>query len=183
MSVSKFLCWVVGRGAVLLPALAVAAPPLDHVSLEGGTNSKIRMLRVAVQSDWLEPVASFEHLLLTGQWDASLAYWRATSYRNTPGQKQNIAGIGVSPVLRLQGRGGKGWYAEAGIGVYLLSDYYDNDGNKLSTRFQFGDQIGLGYVFSNKWDAGLKLQHFSNGSLKRPNNGVNFFLVKVSRPF
>ncbi|WP_229458857.1 acyloxyacyl hydrolase [Massilia glaciei] len=187
MSVSKFLCRVLcsflGAGGLgLLPALAMAAPQLDHISLEAGTNSKIRMLRVAVQAHWHDPVATFERMRLTGHWDTSLAYWRATQYRDTPGQKQNITGIGISPVLRLRGKGGTGWYAEAGIGIYLLSRHYDNDGNKLSTRLQFGEQIGFGYVFSNKWEAGLKIQHFSNGSLKRPNNGVNFLLVKVSRP-
>ena len=77
----------------------------------------------------------------------------------------------------------RGWYAEAGVGLNLLSKLYDNDSNRLSTAFQFGDHLGVGYVFANQWDVGMKVQHFSNGGYKEPNSGVNFLVLKASRRF
>jgi lipid A 3-O-deacylase len=35
----------------------------------------------------------------------------------------------------------------------------------------------------NNLDLGLKLQHFSNGGIKDPNDGVNFAVVRISYPF
>jgi len=64
----------------------------------------------------------------------------------------------------------------------LLSELYDNNDRKLSTAFQFGDHVGIGYVFQNNLDLGLKVQHFSNGSIKQPNQGINFGVVRVSYP-
>ncbi len=64
-----------------------------------------------------------------------------------------------------------------------VSELYNNDNNKLSTAFQFGDHLGAGYVFNNGWELGMKLQHFSNGGIKKPNSGVNFITVKLARPF
>jgi hypothetical protein len=38
-------------------------------------------------------------------------------------------------------------------------------------------------VFSNGLDVGLKLQHFSNGGIKKPNSGANFAVLRVAYPF
>ena len=70
-----------------------------------------------------------------------------------------------------------------GIGTHLLSELYDNGGRQLSTAFQFGDHIGVGYVTADGMDIGLLIQHFSNGSIKQPNDGVNFAVVRMAYPF
>jgi len=67
--------------------------------------------------------------------------------------------------------------------VHMLSKLYNNSDNRLGTHFQFGDHIGMGYVFDNKWEAGVKLQHFSNGGYKKPNSGVNYLELKVAYHF
>ena len=41
----------------------------------------------------------------------------------------------------------------------------------------------MGYVLANGWDIGAKIQHFSNGGYKKPNSGVNFFVVKAGYHF
>jgi hypothetical protein len=55
--------------------------------------------------------------------------------------------------------------------------------NGLSTHFQFGDHIGLGYVFSDAFELGLRLQHFSNGGYQEPNDGVNFVVLRARYRF
>jgi lipid A 3-O-deacylase len=91
--------------------------------------------------------------------------------------------IGITPVLRYQRNDGHGWYGEVGIGLHLLSDDYNNNGRELSTHFQFGDHIGAGYVFPQGLEIGLGYQHFSNGSIKKPNDGVNFTVLRLAYPF
>jgi hypothetical protein len=154
-----------------------------NVSVEVGSWEKVRMVRVGVQGKLPYRFLEGDGKHLSTHWDATLACWRATRHQNLPGQRQHIADIGFTPVLRYMSDDGRGWYAEGGIGVHLLSQLYDNNEKKLSTSFQFGDHLGAGYVFANGWDLGFKIQHFSNGSIKKPNDGVNFLVVKLARPF
>lgn len=168
--------------AVSSPALA-ALPAVDTASLEVGTTSKARIVRFGVQSQWDKKWFVSNGTHLSGYWDLSLAQWRGTQHRNIPGETQNITNVGFTPVFRFQADDKLGWYAEGGIGLNLLSKRYDNDDDQLSTHLQFGDHIGAGYVFSSGWDVGLKIQHFSNGSYKKPNDGVNFLILKAARPF
>lgn len=167
---------------MLLPRLAAAAT-VDGISLEAGGGAKVQMLRVAVQKYWTRKYFQSNGTHIGAYWDFSLAQWRGNAYKDVDGQHQNITNIGVTPVLRFQSDSLKGWYVEGGIGFNLLSERYDNDSNFLSTNYQFGDHVGVGYVFDNKWELGMKLQHFSNGGFKKPNSGVNFLLVKLARPF
>lgn len=170
--------------AALASSPAMAADPMfDSASLEFGTTSKARMVRLGVQSQWEKQWFVSNGTHLSGYWDLSLAQWRASAHRNIPGEHQNITNLGFTPVFRFQADNKLGWYAEGGIGLNLLSKRYDNDGSELSTHLQFGDHVGAGYVFANRWDVGMKIQHFSNGGYKKPNGGVNFLILKAARPF
>ena len=156
---------------------------LDSASFEFGTGKKVRLVRVAVQSDWDARWFASNGRHVGGYWDVSAAYWRGTAYRNVPGQRQTIGVVGITPVFRYQRDEKLGWYVEGGIGANLFSELYNNDDNRLSTAFQFGDHLGVGYVTDNKWDLGLKIQHYSNASIKRPNSGVNFIIASARYSF
>jgi opacity protein-like surface antigen len=172
--------------AVALIAVSPAAAAdtvFDSASVEAGSGSKLRMIRVGAQSQWEKQWFVSNGTHLSGYWDLSLAQWRASAYRNVPGQHQNISNLGFTPVFRFQADDKQGWYAEGGIGLNLLSKRYDNDGHQLSTNFQFGDHLGAGYVFENRWELGMKVQHFSNGGYKKPNSGANFVILKAARRF
>lgn len=156
---------------------------VDSVALEVGTGSKVQMVRISAQSDWSTRWFASNGNHLSGYWDANLAQWRGNAYQNKSGQHQNITVINLTPVFRYQADDKRGWYAEAGVGVSLLSELYDNDDNRLSTNFQFGDHIGAGYVFDNKWEIGAKIQHYSNGGYKKPNSGVNWLAIKAAYHF
>lgn len=172
-----------------LVAAVVAAPALaadfkfDTASLEFGTTSKARIVRLGLQSQWDKKWFASNGTHVSGYWDLSLAQWRGSAYRGIHGDDLDITNIGFTPVFRFQADNKLGWYAEGGIGLNLLSKRYDNDNKQLSTNFQFGDHIGAGYVLANGWDVGMKIQHFSNGGYKKPNDGVNFLLLKAARAF
>lgn len=165
--------------AAAMPAASFA---VDGVSLEAGTGDKVQMVRGGIQWDWQKRWWQSNGTHIGGYWDATLAQWRGTRFENRDA-RQNITVIGITPVLRFQRDTLKGVYAEAGIGAHLMSELYDNNGDRLSTSFQFGDHVAVGYVFNNNLDLGLKLQHFSNGSIKKPNNGVNFVILRLQHRF
>jgi lipid A 3-O-deacylase len=170
-------------GALAAMLIALPCLAIDAASIELGGGDEVRMVRLGVQSHWQKRWFQSNGTHLGGYWNATIGHWRGNAYRHVYGQHQNIGSIGLTPVLRFQSDHLTGWYAEAGIGANLLSRLYENNGDHLSTRFQFNDHVGAGYVFKNGWDVGIKFEHFSNGGIKKPNSGVNFVLFKVARPF
>ena len=174
-------------GAALAAALFAQAGHaadgiIDSASFEVGTNPQQRMARVAVQSDWDQRWFASNGRHLGGYWEANLAWWRLNAYRNVRGQDKNIAVLGLTPVFRYQNDSKLGWYAEVGIGVNVFSDLYKNEDKELSTAFQFGDHLGIGYTTA-KWDFGVKYQHYSNASIKSPNAGSNWIVAKAAYRF
>ena len=140
------------------------------------------MARVGLQWDWGKRWLPVNGAHLGGYWDLTVSQWRGNHYQGVSGRHQNLTVVGITPVFRWQQDSKKGFYVEAGIGANLFSERYDNNGRTFSTRFQFGDHLGIGYVFNNKFDLGLKVQHFSNASIKKPNPGENFIILKASYP-
>lgn len=167
-------------------AVIAIAPPgahaVDSVSAAFATGNSTKMARAGMQWKWDSKWWQSNGTHITGYWDLTFAYWRLERYQNM-NRNKHIADVGFTPVFRWQSDKLTGWYGEAGIGAHLLSEVYDNAGRRLSTAFQFGDHIGIGYVFGNGTDLGLLYQHFSNGSIKKPNNGVNFTMVRFTYPF
>ena len=156
---------------------------VDSVSVDVGAGENVQMIRFNAAKDWDVKWFQSNGTNLSGYWEASAGYWKEKQYRNIPGNKENLFDVGFTPVFRFQNDNKKGMYYEAGIGVHLFSELYNNDDNRLSTAFQFGDHIGMGYVLQNNWEIGLKLQHFSNGGIKKPNSGVNFVELKAAYHF
>jgi hypothetical protein len=174
--------------AALLAANAAFAADgqlVDGVYGEAATASKIRMARVGVTKDWNPDWSWFDsgNTHLTGYWDASAGYWQGRQYNNVPGDKQHIGDIGFTPVLRFENKSKLGLYAELGIGAHVMTKTYNNNDDRLSTAFQFGDHIGVGYVFNKNWEVAVKMQHFSNASIKKPNSGVDYGVVKLAYRF
>lgn len=180
---SQFVGKLVTAALVGTASGAAMAQGLRSASVEVGAGESVGMVRLSVQGAlpyrWFE--GDGKHLRT--YWDASLGHWRGTRFNNVAGARQPINDIGFTPVLRYMADSGRGWYVEGGIGVHLLSQLYNNNENKLSTAFQFGDHLGGGYVYANGWDLGVRLQHYSNGSVKKPNDGENFVVLRLGRPF
>jgi len=182
--------YVLGKGllsriatGLTILGVSMSVHAADSASLELGAGDKVQFARVGVQWDWNKKWFQSNGTHISGYWDASLAQLRATKYRDDPNQTQHITMIGLTPMFRYERDSKTGFYAEGGIGAHLMSELYDNNGDRLSTAFQFGDQVGVGYVFQNKLDVGFKLLHFSNGGIKNPNSGINLAVLRASYPF
>lgn len=165
-------------------AMAPSAFALDSVSFEFGGGDNTQLVRIGLQSQWHQKWWQSNGTHVGGYWDMTFSQWRWTSAQGAIRTDQNLYDVGITPVLRLQSDSQKGFYAEAGIGAHLLSsDYFVPSGQRFSTRFQFGDHFGLGYVMQNGVDLSLKIQHFSNGGIKQPNPGVLFGILKLGYAF
>lgn len=177
--------WIIA--SVMLVATTVAQA-VDGVSIEGGRSFSSRnddtdMVRVGVQWDW--DVKWFEHAswYLTGYWDLSLGYWSNDDRLDD----HDVIDLGFTPTFRLRSSATSGFipYVELAVGAHYLSDKDISDQRKFSTNFQFGDHIGLGFMFGDKgqYDLSYRLQHLSNASIDSPNPGINFNQVRFQYHF
>lgn len=172
---------ILAAASLALVSLPMTVHAADSYSLVAGSGNKTDMARVAAQWKWKSRWGESDGAHIGGYWDLNLAHWRGHRHRGIDGHRQDLTVAGITPVFRLQNDDLQGWYAEAGIGLHLVSGLYDNNDRQLSTKFQFGDHIGIGYVV-NKLDIGLQFQHFSNASIRQPNDGVNFLNLRLAYP-
>ncbi len=156
---------------------------VDGVSFEVGVGEHVQLYRVGFQWDWNKDwfrTAGGYHL--NGYWDLNVGWWHGSRY-NDGHESQNLGVIGITPVFRWENASKKGPDVEAGIGASFFSENYNNNGNKMGTSFEFADHIGVGYVFNNNFDLGLRVQHYSNAGISKPNDGENFIVLRGAYRF
>lgn len=73
-------------------------------------------------------------------------------------------------------------YFEAGIGGTYFSQTTLGP-RRLSTRFQFTEWVGVGLELGDHVTLGWRYSHFSNGSIKRPNDGVDMQQIMLGVKF
>jgi lipid A 3-O-deacylase len=157
---------------VFLFAQAICACAVDSVSAEQGQGSRgVDLWRVGAQ--WNQEIAWLARKDWQLYWDASLGGW----YSETG----TVLDIGLTPVFR-HARHPRGVYFDAGIGFHMLSGSRVSRDLTLSTRFQFGDHLGIGYRFAH-YDLGMRFQHLSNAGLRNPNPGINFLQLRLQYHF
>ena len=161
---------------------ALPARAVDGVAFEIGSGDGVDMARVGVQWDWNKRWFQGANWHLGGYWDVAAGYWHRGDVR--AGEHDEIFDIGVTPVFRIQPNSLIGPYVEAAIGFHLLSHTSIGD-RRMSTAFQFGDHLGVGYRFGARgsFDLGYRFQHLSNASIKRPNPGINFHQIRLQYRF
>jgi len=184
VSAKKVLTFLAAVAALGASQASMAADGyFDSVALEGGGGEHVQVVRLSAQKNWNKNWFATSGYHLSGYWDANVAYWRANRWDDIQDNRKNLAVIGVTPVFRWEADDKLGFYGEAGIGASVFSSVYTNTHRQLSTAFEFADHIGVGYVLANKWDIGVRLQHYSNGGIKHPNGGVNLALVRAAYSF
>ena len=108
-----------------------------------------------------------------------VAQWSYIGPKND-GQTRSLLQLSAIPIFR--------WWVdtnvflEGGIGATLISKNELGPRN-LSTGFQFGDHIGLGYRLSPSSLVGWRYSHYSNASIKTPNQGLDIFQITLRSAF
>jgi hypothetical protein len=171
-------CFALCAGAAL-PCYAADAASFasDGVSFElgKGVGESAEMWRVGVTRNWSKKWLETGNWHLGGYWEAQFGQWSGAD-------KRTINDLGITPVFRFQQTelSKIAPYAEAGIGVHVITPTLLDDNRHFGGAFQFGDHVGAGLRFGpkGKYDLGMRFQHLSNGGLKKPNNGINFTQIR-----
>jgi lipid A 3-O-deacylase len=164
--------------ACALSLVAVPSVAFDQLEVEGGGGNHVAVLGLSVgTADWKRwEIADNWVLGLRGKTGIDL--WVGLDH-DTP--NKYVWDFGAYPILRLEtsDRSEHLFYVEASVGVNLLSHTRINDNRVFSTAFQFGEFIGAGVTFGewHQYSLGLRLQHVSNGDIKRPNDGLTYGAV------
>lgn len=120
---------------------------------------------------------------LTGYWDVFLSNWHAPALGDGP---RNYAQIGALYTWRYRfGEGSSPWFAEGGIGGSLMDHVYQTPDRSFSTAFQFTEVLGVGRSFGENGahELSLRVQHFSNAGIKKPNSGETFLRLRYTYHF
>ena len=116
-------------------------------------------------------------------WETSVGYWDGDVVLRKGGNDKIVA-MTTGPLFRWQFEprniNKPSVYLEIGVAASWLSDT-NISGRRLSTHFQFEDKGAVGLCFgqNQQYDMGIRVIHYSNASIKRPNNGVNMMLLSV----
>ncbi len=62
---------------------------------------------------------------------------------------------------------------------------YQTHQRRFSTQFNFRDQVGFGYEWgaAGEHDISMRLEHYSNAGIRRPNPGVNLWSLRYAHHF
>src|SRR5574337_47269 len=107
--------------------------------------------------------------------ELGVSYWQARGER----EPCCVWQLSAVPLLRWWPGSGP-WFVEGGIGATLFSHTHFAD-RAISTAFQFGDMVGVGYQLTPDLRVGLRLAHFSNADIKRPNPGLNVLQLSLTK--
>ena len=158
----------------MAPARSEGRSGPTAIAVIGGNGNQVDVLGVEAHWDAFYSSSWLRDRGLDTRLTAQLAYWRSRE-NNTP--YSSLADVSLTPLLRWSGRrdGVFHPYVEGGIGLHLLSTTHIGQ-RQLSTAAQFGQRIGGGFMFGpqHRYEAGIFVQHVSNGSVKKPNSGLTY---------
>jgi len=164
-----------GKHGIALACLAAAsilaaAPARAALGVSIGATDKHQRITLAYQMPLFFRIGSLQAL-----GELSTSYWQASGAR----RPDNLWQLEAAPFLRWWAS--ERFFVEAGLGVNLFTRTRFAD-RAMSTAFQFGEHIGVGYQLPWGGRASLRFSHYSNASLKRPNSGLNVLQLHYVQP-
>lgn len=183
-STCTYSAQLVAAGLLACPGAQAGGSALapDAMFVQAGAASDARTLTVGLQWDgtWSQPLARGR---LTLHWEAAFGRWRS-EIRTGDRTSAWVTQLGLTPTLRWQAGGpAPRWFLDAGIGVNVLFPVYRSGDKQFSTTFNFGDHIAVGRRFgvAQRHELALRVQHYSNAGIKRPNPGEDFVQLRWVR--
>ncbi len=161
---------------------ATSAYAPSSVFVQVGTVRSTRSASLGATWDW-SPSWAIGPGRLGGYWEASGAVW---SYRAVEGDRKELAQLGLKPVFRYRFEGWAApWFVEGGVGLTVTNRVYHTERKQFSTAFEFGDHLAVGRAFGagGNQELALRVEHFSNGSIRQPNPGETFLQLRYAYRF
>ncbi len=167
--------------ATTTAVLIVATNPLKarSMSTEMGGGDHVYVARVGAQWDWNDDLMEVFGWKLSSYWQFDISRWQSTRDSSQGGVNMTA---GFTPMFRFTGKEGYVQpYLDVGVGVYLftVSRFQEHE---FGSNFQFSDMFSVGANVGkrNQWGFAYKFQHYSNGSVRVPNKGINFHLLTLT---
>jgi lipid A 3-O-deacylase len=172
---------LVAAAALMGPVISSAAPPDESNSVYGqyGQWDSARQAVIGVQSPW--PIHYQGDNWITF-WQGELGEW----WTKKDGEHYTSSTeIAVGPVGRYYLNDSRNVYAEGVANISFIAPRYWRDSEQEGTVFDFGGAMALGYKFGTALgnEISLRAEHFSNGGMKDPNPGRNFFQIRYAVAF
>lgn len=148
----------------------------------GDGNASTYALGAGVLLPW-SPSASFSSGAQSLYWDLFLGNWSAPGEN---GGRSNFAQVGAILNWRYRFAGGNSpWFTEVGAGGSLMDRTFHTQGREFSTNFQFTEILGVGVSLGEhgQHELGVRIQHFSNADIKKPNPGETFVRARYTYRF
>ncbi len=148
-------------------------------TLRGGARAESITAGVLVPSDWF-PSLDRQAGPLTLHWDLWASHWQGPA--GDAGGRRTYTQLGAMAVWRHALGTSSPWFVELGFGGTVMDRLYRSPDDTFSTAFQFTESAGLGYRFGprDRYELSLRLQHVSNGGIKKPNPGATFAKLRLS---
>ena len=187
-----------GRGMRILLALVIGALPAVSAAqgrfadaklyVQAGATSLQGDATHAMNVGVMVPSGLFKGISrdagpLTLHWDLWGGHWRSHHADGTTG---GYSQLGALMAWRYQPAGPQSpWFLEAGLGGSVSDGLYNSGQRRFSTAFQFTEVLAVGYRFgpAKAYEVSLRVQHFSNAGIKKPNPGENFMFLRLSLPW
>jgi lipid A 3-O-deacylase len=159
--------------------LTMVSNPLHADEVSGSLMSAPNVAGFKMAFRWHpeDTIAHFGSVRLNHYYLVGYNYWQSL---DVDGQEGVVNALEFIPVFRFNW-GEKGFFSftETSVGISVLSRTELND-RQFSTNFQFSNSLAVGGYLSPTTSWSLQLQHFSNNSIKLPNNGINFYNLNIA---
>ncbi|WP_419736078.1 acyloxyacyl hydrolase [Pseudomonas sp. COR18] len=140
----------------------------------GATGQGAPALRAGLGFGWDQQWFNTSTGHLTGYWDMGYTYWGAGDQAGTRHT------LSFAPVFVYEfGNSGVVPFVEIGVGVSTFSGSRVGD-KKLGSAFNFEDRLGAGIKLTNNQRLGVRVIHYSNASIKKPNQGIESYSLFYS---
>lgn len=142
----------------------------------GSSNDDIDIYRIGIKKDFLSKWFENRYGYLSGYFELSFNHWEDN--------EDDINGVALSPVFVYYFTDETSLirpYIEGGIGLAYIDEYQIGSRN-LATNFQFEDRIGAGARIG-MFDMNFRYMHYSNASIKQPNDGIDIWMFTAAIQF
>ncbi len=162
--------------------LTLATNPLhaDEYSTSLMSGPKVAGFKMAFRWHPEQTLAHIGSVRLNHYYLVGYNYWQSL---DVDGQEGVMNTLEMIPVFRFNW-GEKDWFsfAETSVGISVFSRSEFND-RQFSTNFQFSNSLAFGGYFTQQTSWSFQLQHYSNNSIKLPNNGINFYNLNIAHRY
>jgi lipid A 3-O-deacylase len=175
------LLWRTSVATTLALVAYTNAAGADAITGEMGVDSEgeFNVVRAGLQWDWNDNLLELGGWQLDSYWQLEFSKWQSVTDNTQVGV--NVT-AGIIPMFRFQSRPAYVRpYVAVGVGLNVFTDS-KLESYEFGSNFQFSDVMVLGMNIGtkNQWGIAYKFQHYSNGSVRPPNSGINLSFLTLT---